>query len=252
MAKFMRALAKMGLVELEEEDLPAAAAPSGADDIDALLAETRAMLGKVDVEAPSAEPPPASAPPPGPPPPPRVELPPLTVEGLTDDRSLPAIYAEAGISDIPFPVERLLKVLDGLSAMDSATRRTVVAAMDEADDTWSIHDVLLDASRKVGALGAARARLDRALAEAESRTEAELAAQDAFAEQATGAIRAQIAELEAALAEEIKGVGEQKSQIRVRLEAARAAHATQAARLDGEIERLRTLYPVFGDPEREQ
>jgi hypothetical protein len=247
MAKFIRALAKMGLVELDEGDLPAAApSESDATDLDALLAEARALTGQAD------EPPPGDAEPAEAPPETEPALPPIPVEGITDDRPLPAIYAEAEIPESPFPAEKLLKMLDGLAAMEPAVRKAAVIAMDNADDTWTVHDALLDAKRKVDALDGARRRLDQALASAEQQAAADVEAQDQFAAQATEAIRAQIAELEATLAAELQQVGDQKAQIRARLEAARAARSSQVARFEGEIERLRTLYPVFGanTPER--
>jgi hypothetical protein len=245
MAKFIRALAKMGLVQLEDGDLPAAP-PSASEptDLDALLAEARALSGQIDATGPGAGSEPAAAPVPEPEP----ALPPIPVEGITDDRPLPAIYAEAGIPASPFPAEKLLRMLDGLAAMEPAVRRAAVIAMDNADDTWTVHDALLDAGRKAEALEAARRRLDQALAAAEQQATADLQAQDTFATQATEAIQAQIAELEATLAAELQQVGEQKAQIRARLEAARAARAHQVARFEGEIERLRSLYPAMGEP----
>lgn len=243
MAGFIRALAKMGLVEIEDGDL-AASSPSSSTDLDALLAEARALSGQIDGEPapePTAEPEPAPEP----------ALPPIPVEGITDDRPLPTIYAEAGVPESPFPAEKLIKVLEGLAAMDPPMRRAAVAAMDAADDNWTVHDALLDATRKVEALEAARRRLDQALAAAEQQATADIEAQDAFATQATEAIRTQIAELEATLAAELEQVGEQKAQIRARLEAARAARANQVARFETEMERLRALYPAFGEsPER--
>ena len=262
MARFIRALAKVGLVELDEDEAEASAKGSaGGDDIEALLAETRALLGnegadgsagedagasggEATSEATSEATAPAAAP--------AVELPPLTIEGLTDDRPLPTIYEEAGVPESPYAAEQLLKVIEGLAALEPAVRRTAVEAMDAADDTWTIADPLLDAKRKVAALQAAKARLDSALSDAEAQSKADIEAQDQYAEQASATIREQIAELEATLASELQGVAEQKSQIRARLEAARSARGSQVVRLDDEIERLRSLYSVFGDPEREQ
>lgn len=242
MAGFMRTLAKMGLVELEEKDLPPPA-PDATTDLDKLLAETRALTASVD-DAPRATP--DDAPPP-PPPPAAVSLPPLPVAGITDERPLDALYAEAGVPTTAFPAEKLLKVLEGLAAMDLPVRRAAVAAMDAADDAWTIADPLLDASRKVAVLEAAKGRLDQTLTAAEAKAQADTEAQDAYAAEATRTIRAQIAELEATLAQELGAVGENKARILSELEGARAARTHQVARLQAEIQRLQSLYPVFGD-----
>src|ERR1700730_4751396 len=64
------------------------------------------------------------------------------------------IYAEGNLPASPYPAERLLKVLNGLRAMDIGTRKAAILAIDAADDSWKIEDVLLDADRKIKALEA--------------------------------------------------------------------------------------------------
>ena len=59
------------------------------------------------------------------------------------------IYANAGVSPSAYPAERLLRLVDGLSAMDQATRLMAIKAMDAADESWTIDDPLADAAAKV-------------------------------------------------------------------------------------------------------
>ena len=235
----MRTLAKIGLVELDpSEQAPKADAGEAEPDLEALLAEARAIsAGQSESPAGAPAPQPAEA------------LPALPAAALSEGVSFDELYAEANLAPSPFPAEKLLKLLDGLAAMDPPMRKAAVAAMDQADDAWTIEDPLLDASRKVRALSGARARLDQSLAAAEAEAEADLAAQQQFSEQVVSTIREQIAELEATLAEELSKVGEEKVKIQVRLEAARSGRSREAARLDAAIERLQSLYPLFGNPE---
>jgi hypothetical protein len=67
------------------------------------------------------------------------------------------IFAAAGVPDSPYPAEKLLRLLDGLRAMDAGTRKAAVLAMDAADDNWQIGDCLRDADLKISALEATNA-----------------------------------------------------------------------------------------------
>ena len=58
------------------------------------------------------------------------------------------IFAAAGVPVSPYPAEKLLRLLDGLRAMDAGTRKMAVLAMDAADDNWQISDCLSDADLK--------------------------------------------------------------------------------------------------------
>ncbi|MCC7247684.1 MAG: hypothetical protein IT473_03585 [Lysobacter sp.] len=62
------------------------------------------------------------------------------------------IYARQGVAVAPFPVERLMKLVEGLRTLDPTTRRAAITAMDVADETWSMDHVLADADAKVLAL----------------------------------------------------------------------------------------------------
>ena len=124
MKGFMSLLARAKLVELSDEERIAAE----------LAAEAAA---------------PADAAPSPPPPPP--ELPPSDCE-IDKERGFDAIFGAAGVAPVPFPAEKLLRLLDGLRAMDATTRKMAVLAMDAADDNWDVVDCVADAQRKIAAL----------------------------------------------------------------------------------------------------
>ena len=62
--------------------------------------------------------------------------------------TLEQVYAAAGVPPCAYPAERLLRLIDGLKAMDEATRRQTIQALDAADDSWSLEDPKRDAAAK--------------------------------------------------------------------------------------------------------
>lgn len=267
MSRFLRTLVKVGLVELDPEEhermakatTPAAAAKE-ADEVEVLLKETEAMLAASSGPKASAPPPPppaaaarpsasprSSAAPSWTPPTPRA-APAASADGssgITEGRSFPEIYADANIPASPFPAEKLLRLIDGLKAMDSAMRIAAITAMDAADDAWTIDDPLQDAQRKIATLSAAKVQLGTIVGQAEARAESEAKAADQYQKEATDKIRAQIAELEALLEQELQSVATQKAESHGRLEATREAAAREGARLSVEIDALSGILDAF-------
>lgn len=273
MSRFLRTLVKAGLVEvdpetqarLDDDTRPSTSgAPAVSDDVDQLLKDTEALLSASTTSARPAPPPPpagpgaarpvqgaakpaqgAAKPPqgaakPAPPPPAGASA------GIAEGRALPEIYAEAGVPASPFPAEKLLRLVDGLKAMDPAMRKAAISAMDAADDAWSIEDPVQDAQRKIIALDATKQRVGTFVGESEARAATELQAADAHQKEATEKIRAQIAELEALLEEELASVATRRAEIQARVQATREAAAREGARLDQEIAALRTILDAFG------
>lgn len=245
MSRFLRALSKMGLVEMDDVGRPAAPPESELDD-DELLEllgrdgpddEAEPFERAVPETAPIAE---ASAPvddaPGG-------EGPSEVQEG----RPFEAIYAEATIGESPFPAEKMLRVLDGLAAMDPATRKAAVLAMDSADDAWTIDDPLLDADRKTRALHGAQAALSRTLKDAEARAEVDIRAQDEEQAAAVEEIRRSIAELEETMARVVADATTRREEIKQQLASTRGAVARETARFAAEMERLALLRRTFGE-----
>lgn len=243
---FLKTLAKVGLVELDEEERVALSSdpqpmePSIDDaELQRLLAE-EAEIPDFGAEPQTAGPAPAPAPPTpsgG------------TASGPAENRPFEEIYAEAGVPISPFPAEKLLKLLEGLKAMDPATRKVAVLAMDAADDDWTVADAVLDAQRKAKALREAENACRASLTAVEQQVDHELAEHDRYREQATASIRQQIADLEALLEEELRKVAENKAQAQASLRAHRDAYQREVARCEAEIGRLLELTTMFASAE---
>ena len=243
MSKFLKALARMNLVELDEEETSQPSPRDGDEDIDKILAETRALMGQADGAPATAESAPQAeaAPPP-------VSVPAEIKEG----QAFEEIYAAAGISESPYPAEQMLKLLDGLKAMGPKERKMAVMAMDSADDRWTISDPVLDAQRKIATLQTETQRLEAFQAQAEAQAQADLEAQETYKAQASSTIRQQISELEELLEQELRKVADEKAAIHVRVEAARSAVVREKARYEQHIETLYVLSTTFETTPTEQ
>jgi hypothetical protein len=230
MSKFLKTLAKMGLVELDGQELPAGGDQELSDaDVQRILAEARGE------SAPAPSPAAPSAPAPAP-----------VSADVVEGRAFEELYREAGLTSPAFPAERLLKLLDGLRAMDAGTRKAAVLAMDAADEAWTIEDPLLDAAKKMQALARAKVGLEGSVQAAEARCRDELAARDKYLADATATIREQIAQLEKTLQDEIGNVAREKAELEAGLRATREAAARESARLDQELRRLEEIPAIFG------
>ena len=73
---------------------------------------------------------------------------------LPEGVELTAIYTEAGVPTVSFTIEKLAKLVEGMNQLDIATKKTAVAAIDAADDSWDIASVIADGKAKRAALAA--------------------------------------------------------------------------------------------------
>jgi exonuclease V gamma subunit len=232
MSRFLRTLAKVGLVELDEHEAPthpnseplvdeAAVARILAEDDDKPAARKAVAFAAADAGAP--------------------------IEG----RTLEEIYAKAELPPSPFPAEKLLKLLDGLRVMDPATRKAAVLAMDSADDSWTIEDSLLDAERKTRVLRQGCEHADALAAQAEERAKQESLALDEYSQKAADTIRKQIADLEQLMQDELRKAAEQRAQIQADMRSAREAALRERARYELEITRLSEIATMFTKPSQD-
>lgn len=222
MKGFLNLLAKANLIELSDEE--------------------KAEAGIVNLELPQSD---QAAAPPEPP-----ELPPLqdmqpTGDGVLESRSIEDIYAAAGLPESPFPAEKLLRLLDGLAAMDAATRKAAVLAMDAADDNWQIGDCIEDAKNKIAALTSYKQYLSSQSQASEQQSVARIEEVRTGMEKASSEIRKQISELEQLLEREISKTAQQTTAIEAGVRAVRETVGRESRRIDTEIERLRQIQAQF-------
>ena len=178
---------------------------------------------------------------------------PVLVPGTETPLNFDDIYAQAGVGVSAYPAERLLRLLDGLSAMDQATRLMAIKAMDAADESWTIDDPLADAAAKVQALSQYAGWLQLRLQKVEQETQGRLNDVAARQEKVVGDIRKQIAELEALASREMARAAQETAEHEGSLRAARDPAATDLAQLNQTSQRLQGLSAQFGaaTPHRE-
>ena len=169
---------------------------------------------------------------------------PVSVAG--DSINLDEIYSGEGVGPSAYPAERLLRLIDGLKAMDEPTRKMAIAAMDAADESWSINDPLSDAAAKVQALTRYAERLQQSLRQVESETQIRLDAVAARREQVVGDILKQIADLEALASREKERAERESAEQQTSLKAMQDQTAAQIAQLNATIQQFQALTVQFG------
>ncbi len=216
MSRFLRALEKVGLVEAEQRPVEEAAPAT--------------ELPTLDAPAPEPMPEPVPPPPSGP---------------IHEQRPFDEIYASGQVAASPFSAEKLLKILEGLAALEPASRKAAVLALDAADEAWTVDDALLDAERKIRALDQARKQIEEQARAALEEARAAIEARDLNQQDTVARIRQQIADLEGLLEREVTRATEEKAALQDGARAAKDACARESARFDAEIARLRRLGEVF-------
>jgi hypothetical protein len=139
----------------------------------------------------------------------------------TTGLSLSQVYSSAGIQPCAYPAERLLRLIDGLKAMDDATRSQTIQAIDAADDSWSIDDPKRDAAAKVAAIERHAASIRAGVAQDHRDTEEQLKAIARRQDGTVAEIRRQVAELEGLLAREIARGTQETSALEAALQSRR-------------------------------
>ena len=224
MKGMMNLLERAGLVRREGEGLESDAGPVPEDLGHAAHAVAQASSGSSDPGATLV-----------------TEGPVADVSGL----SLAQIYASAGVAAASYPAERLLRLLDGLKAMEEGTRRQAIAAMDAADDTWTIADPLHDASLKIAAIEAHAATLRAGVTQAEQDTQLTLAAVQQRQDASVSEIKRQITELEGLLARELARGAQESAALAAALQSRREAALHELEGLMRTVGEFRALVSQF-------
>ena len=232
MASLKKILEAARLIESSDPQ-PAPSEPAGDSDIDAIIrraaeAESRAtapppMPAARGVDAPAA---------------PGVE------EGL----DFAQIFARQGVVDAGFPVERLIKLVDGLKALDPTTRRAAISAMDVADETWSMDQVLADADAKIAALRGHQRHLQGNADALVQANQARIAELESSRDTRLADLRQQIAVLEAQIQDVVGATAADIARLQSESESNKAALTRETQRLDAQVLSLEELAAQFRGP----
>jgi len=223
--KFSKMLAATGLVTLDPEedthlDAPAEAYPEPEPE-------------------PEAEPEPAPAP--------AAPAPVLAPEQsvVAEQKDFADLYREANVPVVAYSAEKLLKLMGGLESMPMEVRKQAIKAMDDADETWTVDDSVLDAQRKVKALAIAKQKIAQQVASALQNADREIAAIQAEEQDKSAQVRKQIAELTALLDRGVARAAQQTADVRAAARTNQEAGERESARLDAEMNRLGQIVITF-------
>jgi hypothetical protein len=219
---------------IESTAPPAPPAPAEDSDIDAIIrraaeAETRSSTAPPPMPTAAGEAAPAMA-------------------GVEEGLDVAQIYARQGVADAGFPVERLIKLVDGLKALDPTTRRAAISAMDVADETWSMDQVLADADAKIAALRGHQRHLQGNADALVQANQARIAELEGSRDTRLADLRQQIAALEAQIQDAVGATAADIARLQSESESNKAALARETQRLDAQVLSLEELAAQFRGP----
>lgn len=165
--------------------------------------------------------------------------------GAQDGQSLEQVYAAAQVPACHYPAERLLRLVNGLNAMEEAMRRQTIQAIDAADESWTIDDPLGDAAAKVTAIEQHASALRAGLGQAEQQAQAELTALRQRQEAAVAEVKRQIADLEGLLTREVTRGAQESAAIEAALQSRKEAVSQELAMLSRTAAEFRGLIGQF-------
>ena len=170
------------------------------------------------------------------------------VVGVEEGLTFADIYCRQGVADAQFPVERLLKLVDGLRALDPTTRRAAITAMDVADETWSMDDVLADADAKMAALRGHQRQMQGAADGVVQANRERVAALESSRDDRLAELRQQIAALEAQIQDAVGSTAADVAKLQSESESNKAALLRETQRIDAHILNLEELVAQFRPP----
>jgi hypothetical protein len=168
--------------------------------------------------------------------------------GVEEGLSFVDIYGRQNVAEASFPVERLLKLVEGLRALDPTTRRAAIMAMDVADETWSMDQVLADADAKLAALRGHQRQMQQAADSVVQANRERVAALESSRDTRVGELRQQIATLEAQIHDAIGTTAADVAKLQSESESNKAALLRETQRIDAHSLNLQELVAQFRPP----
>lgn len=172
------------------------------------------------------------------------------VEGIDETTSVDSIYEKAGVPQVTFGAEKLLRMLDGMKQMDPVTRKSAIKAMDEADDSWSIEEVLQDAQNKADALEAACDALNNTMANIQEQSQAAIKEKQEYITSAREVIEQEIQSLKNRLETELSTNRAEQEGIMEQSQARMKACMDEQEKYRNQISAFKDLFSTFVTPKK--
>ncbi|NOT87495.1 MAG: hypothetical protein HOP03_04870 [Lysobacter sp.] len=165
--------------------------------------------------------------------------------GVEEGLTFVDIYARQSVAEASFPVERLLKLVEGLRALDPTTRRAAIMAMDVADETWSMEQVLADADAKMAALRSHQRQMQEAANGVVQANRERVGALESSRDGRLAELRQQISALEAQIQDAIGTTAADVAKLQSESESNKAALLRETQRIDAHVLNLQELAAQF-------
>lgn len=165
----------------------------------------------------------------------------LIPEGL----DIADIYADANIGSSPYSYEKFVKLIDGLAALDDTAKKAALAAMDAADDTWTVGDISNDLAVKRAALVQYQRDIEATVVDLEGKATAAIADTKTLSDERVAAMRAQIAELEQNIQHEFQATGKTIGELHAQLAANKSAGERESQRIGAVVFKMTTVEKTY-------
>lgn len=162
-----------------------------------------------------------------------------SVVPVAEGVSVEEIYALAGVPASTFPIEKLMKLLDGLKAMTPEMQKAAISAMDSADDSWTLQDITADGNGKINALESFKNMKKDEENAFFVDVENKIAVANTEGDELVAQLRTQIAELQLQLDKTVAQTNETVLLLKNSLEEKKAATQREVVRVDEQINTLR-------------
>lgn len=226
----MGTLVKMGLMNYSEEDLAKMSPERRAEITGTAMVTTTPSAVEDVVAAPVAEP--------------QGNI--LTVDTvIPEGLDIADIYADANVGTSPYPYEKFVKLIDGLAALDDTAKKAALAAMDAADDTWTVGDISNDLAVKRAALVQYQRDIEATVVDLEGKATAAIADTKTLSDERVAAMRAQIAELEQNIQNEFQATGKTIGELHAQLAANKSAGERESQRIGAVVFKMTTVEKTY-------
>ena len=155
------------------------------------------------------------------------------------------IYTDANVVSSVYPYEKFVKLVDGLAALDDTAKKAALAAMDAADDTWTVGDIASDLINKRTALVQYQRDIEATVVHLEEQANTTIADTKAASDARVADMRAKISALEQAIQDEFQATGKTIGELHAQLAANKGAGERETQRIGTVVFKMTTVEKTY-------
>ena len=155
------------------------------------------------------------------------------------------IYTDAGVVASVYPYEKFVKLVDGLAALDDSAKKAALAAMDAADDVWTVADIASDLVNKRIALVQYQRDIEATVVSLETKANAAIAERKMQSDAHVSEMRTQISALEQSIQDEFQATGTLIGELHAQLAANKSAGEREGQRIGAVVFKMTTVEKTY-------